>query len=121
MNQNITAEMEQRVRHTLETMARQQTTISYRQLALEAEIPGPQVIHRLTRILENILRQDHAKGEVSLAPLAVSRGEPAIPRVGFFLLLQELGSYHGSDQGEDARTHHQILVAQAYKKALPHP
>ncbi|MCZ4282379.1 hypothetical protein O4H49_16450 [Kiloniella laminariae] len=121
MNQNFTPEMERRVRHVLETIARQQTIISYRQLALEAEIPGPQVIHRLTQILESILRQDHAEGEISFASLAVSRGDPAIPRAGFFLLLKELGQYQGSDQGEDAKAHHHKLVALAYKKATTRP
>ncbi|WP_419902574.1 hypothetical protein [Kiloniella sp.] len=111
MNQDL----QLRIRNALENVAKQKTTISYRMLAIEAEIPGPQVIHKLTHCLENILREDHLKGDISLVPLAVSRGEPAVPRPGFFILLRDLGLYDGSDQGPEAITKHNLLVEEIYR------
>ncbi len=104
-----------RIRKALETVAKQKSTISYRMLAIEAEIPGPQVIHKLTLCLEEIFREDHAKGEVSIAALAVSRGEPAIPRPGFFILLRELGLYDGADHGPEAMAKHILLLEEIYE------
>ncbi|WP_417454797.1 hypothetical protein [Kiloniella sp.] len=106
--------MKQKIRTVLENTARKHQTISYRMLAIEAEIPGPQIIHKLTNVLEDILRQDHQNGVLSLVPVAVSRGEPAIPRTGFFILLKELGLYDGPEQGPEAIDKHTALLAEIY-------
>lgn len=110
----------ERIRRVLEQQARAGQTISYRALAIEAEVPGPQVIHRLTHALEEIQRQDCASGAhtaespslscPSLACLAVSRGHPLIPRPGFFILLRELGLYDGPDDGPQAEAFHADLL-----------
>ncbi|WP_125911853.1 hypothetical protein [Kiloniella majae] len=106
--------MEQKIRAVLKNTAQKHQTISYRMLAIEAEIPGPQIIHKLTHKLEDIMRTDHSSGALSLAPLAVSRGEPAIPRSGFFILLRELGLYDGPDQGDEAIKKHDALREEIY-------
>ncbi len=111
-------DINQRVRAALETVAKQRTTISYRMLAIEAQVPGPQIIHKLTLCLEDIFREDHSNGEMSLAVLAVSRGEPAVPRAGFFILLRELGLYDGPDQGPEANAKHFSLTQEVYTNLL---
>ncbi|MFD2206809.1 hypothetical protein [Kiloniella antarctica] len=103
-----------RIKKALRTVAKQKTVISYRMLAIEAEIPGPQAIHKLTLCLEEIFQDDHLKGDISLAPLAVSRGEPVIPRPGFFILLQKLDLYHGAEQGPEAIAKHHSLLQEIY-------
>ncbi|KLN60020.1 hypothetical protein WH96_15070 [Kiloniella spongiae] len=110
----MTDNTEQKIRAILENTAQKHQTISYRMLAIEAEIPGPQIIHKLTHKLEDIMRTDHSIGALSLVPLAVSRGEPAIPRGGFFILLRELGLYTGSDQGTEAIQKHTNMLAEIY-------
>ncbi|KKJ76992.1 hypothetical protein WH95_10000 [Kiloniella litopenaei] len=107
--------LEGKIRSVLEDTARKHQTISYRMLAIEAEIPGPQIIHKLTTALEDIFRTDYKNGVLSLVPLAVSRGTPPIPRSGFFILLRELGLYDGQDQGPDAINKHAALLTEIYK------
>ncbi|WP_162937946.1 hypothetical protein [Kiloniella sp. EL199] len=116
----MNADTEQKIRTILRNTAKKHQTITYRMLAIEAEIPGPQIIHKLTHKLEDIMRTDHNAGDLSLVPLAVSRGEPAIPRSGFFILLRELGLYDGPDQGPEAIKKHNILLEEIYS-SFPAP
>ena len=90
-------------------------TASYQELARRSAFPGPQVIHRLTLLLEATAREDHAAGRPLLAALAVSR-VTGIPGRGFFQLLSELGRYDGPDQGPEAAAHHarELQEALAY-------
>lgn len=110
-------ELQQRLRNHLNTLARQRQTISYRQLAAAVDIPGPQVIRRLTDLLEDIIRDDHAAGITSsVAALAVSQAVPAIPRAGFFMLLRELGMYSGPNEGEQAAAFHASYLQQVFER-----
>lgn len=93
------------LRRELIACARAGETVTYRTLALRVGLPGPQVIHRLTGLLETLVREDHAAGRPLLAALAVSRAT-GIPGRGFFQLLSELGRYHGADQGPEAAACH---------------
>lgn len=95
-------------------------TITYPALALRASLPGPQVIHRLTLLLEAMAREDHNAGRPLLAALAVSR-VTGIPGRGFFQLLAALGRYDGPDQGPEAGAHHarELAAALAYWKQAP--
>jgi len=86
-------------------------TVTYQDLAWRVPMPGPHAIHRLTGLLEILVRQDHAAGRPLLAALAVSRAQRTpdgrgVPGRGFFQLLSELGRYHGPDQGPEAAAHH---------------
>ncbi|WP_343560637.1 hypothetical protein [Kiloniella sp. b19] len=114
MNEHQSEEhFKNKIRLALQNLAEKRETASYRQLAIAAEIPGPQIIHKLTHLLEEILREDHEAGNwPSLAILAVSRTEPAIPRAGFFIFLREqLGLYSSkNDEGPDAEAFHAALL-----------
>lgn len=110
-------ELQQRLRNHLEALARSGNTISYRQLALLAEIPEPQVIRQLTSLLEAIIRTDQAAGiDASVASLAVSQAVPVIPRPGYFMLLRELGLYSGPDTGPKAAAFHAAAVQRVFER-----
>lgn len=94
------------LRRELIACARAGETVTYRTLALRAGVPGPQVIHRLTGLLEETVRADHAAGRPLLAALAVSRSQNGVPGPGFFQLLAELGRYAGPDRGPEAAACH---------------
>ena len=113
----MSSELQQRLRGHLDSLARQGETISYRQLAMLAEIPSPMVIRRLAQALEDVIRDDHAAGiNPSVACLAVSQASPAIPRVGFFMLLRELGLYSGPDEGAKAEAFHAVCLEQVFER-----
>jgi hypothetical protein len=93
-------------------------TIAYRDLAQRIAFPGPHAIHRLTDLLEDLVREDHAAGRPLLAAVAVSRAQRnvqgnGIPGRGFFQLLTELGRYQGPDQGPEAAACHARELAAA--------
>ena len=81
-------------------------TITYRDLAQRVAFPPPYSIHRMTELLEVMIREDHAAGRPLLAALAVSRAQTGIPGRGFFQLLPDLGRYDGPDQGPEAAACH---------------
>jgi len=113
----MSSELQQRLRGHLDTLARKGETISYRQLAILAEIPDPQVIRRLAHLLEEIIREDHAAGiNASVAGLVVSQTKPLIPRAGYFMLLRELGLYSGPDEGAEAEVFHAACIEQVFER-----
>jgi len=100
----------------LRKLAAEGRCVRYAELAKLAGYRPPHSIHRLTEDLEATIRQDHAAGRPLLAALAVSRGtagRPGIPGRGFFMLLQELGRYHGALEGPDAAACHARELASA--------
>jgi hypothetical protein len=92
------------VRRVLIGVAAGCRTITYRDLALEAGVPGPHSIHKTTSALEALARADHAAGRPLLAAVAV--GKTGVPRPGFFELLAELGRYDGPAEGAAAEEWH---------------
>jgi hypothetical protein len=106
------------LRRELTACARAGKTIAYRDLAQRVAFPGPHAIHRLTALLEDLVREDHAAGRPLLAAVAVSRAQKnvqgnGIPGRGFFQLLTELDRYHGPDQGPEAAACHARELAAA--------
>lgn len=97
----------------LNACARAGETVTYQELARRVAFPGPHTIHRLTALLEEMVRADHAAERPLLAALAVSR-VTGIPGRGFFQLLAELGRYQGSDQGAEAAACHARELAAAF-------
>lgn len=91
-------------------------TVTYNDLAARVDFPGPHRIHRLTELLEAMIREDHAAGRPLLAAMAVSRSQNGIPERGFFQLLAELGRYDGPDLGPAAAEAHgqELKAAIAY-------
>jgi len=100
-DQNLMATL----RQALRDCAAAGETVTYQDLARRTSFPGPHAIHRLTLLLEAMVREDHAAGRPLLAAHAVSRTS-GIPGRGFFQLLAELGRYDGPDQGPEAAAHH---------------
>ena len=94
------------LRQELTACAGRGETVTYRDLAARVDFPGPHSIHRLTELLEQLIREDHSAGRPLLAALAVSRAQKGMPGRGFFQLLTELGRYRGPDQGAEAAAHH---------------
>lgn len=96
-------------------------TVTYQDLAWRAAVPPPHAIHRLTALLEDLVREDHGAGRPLLAALAVSRAQrnaqgEGVPGRGFFQLLRDLGRYAGPDRGPEAAAHHaaELRAALAY-------
>ena len=99
------------LRRTLLAAARSGQPVNYRALA-DALLPGEaQRIHRITLLLEELLRQDLTAGRPLLAALAVGRA--GLPGRGFFILLRELGAYGGPDSGPEAAAWHATELARA--------
>lgn len=105
------------LRPVLLAAAREGRTVTYRELAAAAEVPPPHTIHKTTRALEALTREDHAAGRPLLAALAVGKG--GIPGPGFFQLLSVLGRYDGPHRGDDAAAQHarELAPAIAYWRA----
>ncbi len=106
------------LRDELMACAKAGETVTYQDLAWRVAFPGPHAIHRLTGLLEVMVRDDHAAGRPLLAALAVSRAQKnaegsGIPGRGFFQLLNELGRYAGPDQGPEAAACHARELAAA--------
>jgi hypothetical protein len=87
-------------------LAAERQTASYQELAVMADVPPPHRIHRLTCLLEDLVREDHAAGRPLLAACAVSRAQNGIPGAGYFQLLHALGRYQGADRGPEAAACH---------------
>ena len=100
------ARLTEALRRELIACAKAGETVTYQDLAWRVPMPGPHAIHRLTDLLEDLVREDHAAGRPLLAALAVSRAQRGMPGRGFFQLLAELGRYAGPDQGPEAAACH---------------
>lgn len=100
------ATLMQRLRSALESCARAERTITYVELAGISAFPPPHRIHRMTEMLETMMREDHAAGRPLLASLVVSRTGP-LPQRGYFAVLHELSRYDGPDSGPEAAAAHQ--------------
>ena len=98
-------------------------TVTYSELAARVDFPGPHRIHRLTELLEFMVREDHAAGRPLLAALAVSRSQHGSPGRGFFQLLAELGRYDGPEQGPEGAAAHaaEMKAAVAFWRDEPPP
>ncbi len=111
MTSNALADPE-RLRLLLGDLARARRLVTYAELCELFEMGPPHRIHRLTEMLEDLVRADHAAGHPLAAAVAVGRGPARIPGRGFFQLLQELGRYEGPDRGPAAAAcHAQELTA----------
>lgn len=81
----------ERVRSVLDQYAHQQQTLTYLELADAAAVPGPQRIHRVTRSLEILMKEDFSAGRPIRSALAVSRVGQGLPAAGFFDRARRLG------------------------------
>lgn len=96
-------------------IARQKTTLTYQQVAHALEIKPPYMIHQTAELLEDLIRINAQADTAQLASLVVSRARTGLPAPGYFMLLNELGVYRGSVDGEDARYFHASEVQRCYQ------
>ena len=94
--------------------ARQETLLTYLQVAQALELEPPHVIQQAAKLLETLIRV-HAKTKLPLlASLVVGRAQAGLPAPAYFILLNELGLYQGSVDGEDAQRFHAAQVQRCY-------
>lgn len=87
----------ERMRSVLDQHARQQQTLTYLELADAVAMPGPQRIHRVTRLLEILMKEDGSAGRPIRSALVVSRLGRGLPAEGFFDRARRLGLFDGLD------------------------
>ena len=87
----------QRTRGVLAEQARARRPLTYLELADRVAMPGPQRIHRLTRLLEKLMKEDADAGRPLAAALVVSRVGHGLPAQGFFDRARRLGVFDGED------------------------
>ncbi len=96
----------ERMAAVLDQHAAQRRTLTYLELADAIAMPGPQRIHRTTRLLEILMKHDAEAGRPIRSALAVSRAGHGLPAPGFFDRAGRLGLFDGGD----ARRFHQHLL-----------
>ncbi len=90
----------QRLRAVLEQARRQRRTLTYLQAADAIDIAPPRRIHKLSRLVEILLKQDVQAGRPPLAALVVSRVRNGLPAPGFFDRARRLGLFDGHDPAQ---------------------
>lgn len=73
----------------------QRRTLTYLEAADALAMPGPQRIHKTTRLLEIMLKRDAEQGRPLRAALVTSRAAHGLPAMGFFDRARRLGLLHG--------------------------
>ena len=86
-----------RMAAVLDRHATQRRTLTYLELADAIAMPGPQRIHRTTRLLEILMKRDAEAGRPIRSALAVSRVGRSLPAEGFFDRARRLGLFDGQD------------------------
>lgn len=95
-----------RLRAVLEQARLERRTVTYLQAADAVGIEPPQRIHKLSRLVEILLKEDVEAGMPPLAALVVSRIRGGLPAPGFFDRAARLGIFEGVDP---ARFHSELL------------
>ncbi len=98
--------MIQHLEQLLSNAAKERQIMTYRQVAQHLELQPPNTIHQATERIEALMRKHARSSTPQLASLVISKVRNGLPAPGFFILLQELGLYDGSVDGEDARAFH---------------
>ena len=87
-----------RVKSVLGMQASRQELLTYLELADRVAMPGPQRIHRITRLLERLMQEDVAHGRPVRSALVVSRIGHGLPAEGFFDRARRLQILVNEDQ-----------------------
>ena len=104
-----------RARAYLKGLARERETTTYRHLAQALDLRPPNTIHQVTKVLEDLMREDHESGVPVLAALVASKVRNGLPAPGFFRLACELGRYDGPESGPAAEAYHAAELERAWK------
>ena len=95
-----------RLRAILEQARLERKTLTYLQAADAVGVEPPQRIHKLSRLVEILLKQDVDAGRAPLSALVVSRVRGGLPAPGFFDRAARLGIFDGHDP---ERFHSELL------------
>jgi len=93
-------------RKLLEKQALIGQTLTYREFASALGITDPPVINKCTTILEALMREDAEQHRPLLSSMVVQQGALAIPRLGFYQVLDSLKLYQGEELGAEAKHWH---------------
>jgi hypothetical protein len=99
----------------LEQARVQRRTLTYLEVADQLAVPGPQRIHKTTRLLEILLKQDVENGRIARSALAVSRVGRGRPAAGFFDRARRLGIW----DGQDPDGFHDRLLERLFDRSRP--
>ena len=94
----------------LDEYIRKRETLTYLALADAVAMPGPQRIHRVTRLLERLMKEDVEAGRPVRAAVVISRVGSGLPAEGFFDRARRLGLFDGCDPG----AFHKELLARLF-------
>ncbi len=95
----------------LERARLERKTLTYLEAADALAVPGPQRIHKTTRLLETLLVRDAEAGRPLRAALVISRTGRGLPGQGFFDHAQRLGLHDGDNpEGFHARLLAELFV-----------
>mgnify|MGYP001592106131 FL=1 len=100
------SEIHKIVADILDQLATKQSLISYKNLADCVGINSPRKIYKITKILENLIIEDHINNRPLLSALVVGRG--GLPGRGFFQLCKKINRYFGPDTGPQATVFHEL-------------
>ena len=102
---------QQNARAKIMAVIRNKDQITYKSLAVTANITGPHKIHRLTSWLEQLMAEDHQSGRPLRAAVVVSKARGGLPAPGFFDKAKELGL---DFETTDRRTSYNIYLQKVY-------
>ena len=94
------SELKQKVLDTLDQLAIDKSTISYRNLADHLQVSPPGRIQKITTILETLIVENHYFNKPLMSALVTGRN--GLPGRGFFQTCQKIGRYFGPDNGPQA-------------------
>lgn len=106
-----------RLEELLSKAAIERGTLTYAQVARALELEPPHTIHQTTELLAALMRKHASERVPQLASLVISRTRGGLPAPGFFMLLNELGLYGGSSDGDDAMAFHDVEKKRCYAAA----
>ncbi len=104
-----------RIYQVLRERQRLKKTLTYRELADKVAMPTPQRIHRITRLLEIMMKEDAQAGQPLRAALVVSRAAHGLPAEGFFDRADCLGLLDGRER----REFHQYQLKTLFADPVP--
>jgi len=90
----------------LKQLAIEESTMSYQDFAAQLGVSKAPIIKTVTMFLERLVIEDVDNSRPVLASVIVQKGKNAIPRKGFFQLLQKLKLFNGDPEGEGAQNWH---------------
>jgi hypothetical protein len=94
------SELKQKVLDTLNQLASDKSTISYRNLADHLQVSPPGRIQKITTILETLIIENHHLNKPLMSSLVTGRN--GLPGRGFFQICHKIGRYFGPDKGPQA-------------------